>query len=235
MPDIKEPRYDRLRKLAEELHIPIPEAFLTLEVFDKDGRLIQKHRQRSHSWTRNAYNALFSNLASVNMSDSTFGAGKLSGKDTGGTVRYGAEGAIIAGAVDWNYQVTSYGFRAAAANDDHGILVGSGVNAESFEDYALQTLIVEGTGADQLNYATSEIPDISYVDTTETHNLVRYCNNNSGGNVSVNEVALVCSYDTFGSSYVKILMSRDKLGATITVPDTGQLKVTYTIQLTYPA
>ena len=71
----EEQKYEELRKLGQELKIPISEAFLTLEVFDKDGKLIQKHRQRSHSWTRNAYNALFSNLASVNLDDDTFGAG----------------------------------------------------------------------------------------------------------------------------------------------------------------
>ncbi|GAI36690.1 unnamed protein product, partial [marine sediment metagenome] len=38
MLDLKEERkYKRLRKLGQELHIPIPEAFWTLEVFDKDG------------------------------------------------------------------------------------------------------------------------------------------------------------------------------------------------------
>ena len=234
MPDIEEQRYERLRELAKELHLPIPEAFLTLEVFDKDGRLIQKHKQRSHSWTRNAYNALFSNLASVNPDDDTFGAGKLSGKDTGGVVRYGGFGAILQ---IGPYEGTTHGFRAAAANALWGILVGSGVNAESFEDYALQTLIVEGTGAGELNYATSEAVDKSYGDTTWTHSLVRYCNNNSGGNVSVNEAALVGHYRYYGPVTVdlKILMSRDKLGATITVPDTGQLKVTYTIELAYPS
>ncbi|GAI67469.1 unnamed protein product [marine sediment metagenome] len=107
MPDIKEQRYKRLRKLGKELHIPIPEAFIELEVRDKDGKLIQKHRQRSHSWTRNAYNALFSNLASVNPDDDTYGPGYLSGKDTGGTVRYGSDGVALSSTT---YESTGLGF-----------------------------------------------------------------------------------------------------------------------------
>ncbi|GAI67465.1 unnamed protein product, partial [marine sediment metagenome] len=100
----------------------------------------------------------------------------------------------------------------------------------------LQTKIIEGTGAGELNYAESEAIDKSYADTTWTHTLVRYCNNNSGGNVSVNEVALVCRYHIYGEDTVcSILLSRDKLGSTVTVPDTSQLKVTYTIELAYPA
>jgi len=31
------------------------------------------------------------------------------------------------------------------------------------------------------------------------------------------------------------MTARDLLIATVTVPDTGQLKVTYTVQLSYPA
>jgi len=81
----------------------------------------------------------------------------------------------------------------------------------------------------------SEVHSISYADTTLTNTLIRYFNNNSGGNVSVNEVALVCKYFLYGAGLMIMLLSRDKLGATVTVPDTGQLKVTYTIELAYPA
>ncbi|GAI09984.1 unnamed protein product [marine sediment metagenome] len=38
-----------------------------------------------------------------------------------------------------------------------------------------------------------------------------------------------------GPYTLKIVATRDKLASTVTVPDTGQLKVTYTIQLTYPS
>jgi len=65
--------------------------------------------------------------------------------------------------------------------------------------------------------------------------LVRYFNNNSGGDVNVNEVALVDYVGCRGSAIDKVFMSRDKLASTVTVPNTGQLKVTYTVQLTYPA
>jgi len=66
--------------------------------------------------------------------------------------------------------------------------------------------------------------------------MVRYFNNNSGGDIDVNEVGLVMNQPQGGSTvYGKRLQARDKLASTVTVPNTGQLKVTYTIQLTYPA
>ena len=60
---LDERKYRQLKKLGQELRIPIPEAFWELEVRDKDGKVIQRHKQRSHSWVRNAYNFLFSELA----------------------------------------------------------------------------------------------------------------------------------------------------------------------------
>jgi hypothetical protein len=128
------------------------------------------------------------------------------------------------------------GYRAAAANDDKGILVGSGTNPESFEDYALQAQIPDGTGVGQLSHIQSEPHDVSYDTPTRVlrNQLVRYFNNNSGGDIDVNEVVLANSMQQPGA-WPRFIMSRDKLATTVTVPDTGQLKVTYTVQLTYPA
>lgn len=231
--DPKEQKYEQLRRLGQELHIPIPEAFWKLEVFDKDGKLIQKHKQRSHSWTRNAYNHLFSQLAQKNGNDDTFGAGKLSIKDYNGVIKYGTNPIGQDYSKNVDNPAINYGYLCSAAWVVSGIQVGSGTNAESFEDYVLQTPIAEGTGAGEINHIASELHSISYSDTTLTDELVRYFNNNSGGNISVNEVAL--TMNGYLAANIKWVQSRDKLGATVTVPDTGQLKVTYTIELAYPA
>lgn len=232
--DREEQKYKQLRRLGQELHVPIPEAFWELEVMDKDGKVIQRHRQRSHSWTRNAYNHMFSNLAAKDADDPTFGAGLLSVKHLDGTV-YGMDFPFTYG----QYTVDGtgyYGMRAAAGEDGRGIVVGSGTATESFEDYALQTQIANGTGAGQLSYIASEEHSVSYDTPTRVfqNQLVRYFNNNSGGDISVNEVAIYCKIQQPGSARCHCY-SRDKLATTVTVPDTGQLKVTYTVQLTYPA
>ena len=234
MLDLKEEQqYREFKKLAQELHVPIPEAFLELEVFDKNGKLIQRHRQRSHSWTRNAYNLMFCELAGKDASDvGLFEGGKLSIKATSGTILAGDTVPYIVSGAGVSADLLN-GYRAGAGIDTSGILVGSGSDAESFEDYKLQTQIANGTGAGQLSYQQSEAHSISYAALTLKNTLIRYFNNNSGAPVDVNEVALVTTgYHTSGQ---KFLMTRDKLASTVTVPDTGQLKVTYTIQLTYPA
>jgi len=235
MNSIEEARYEQLRKLGQELHIPISETFWELEVKDRDGEVIQSLRQRSHSWVRNAYNHMFCQLAVKNGNNSSFGPGYLNVKDTSGTVRY-ATGPIGNSSAD--IDGTSYGCRGPAGDDNWGIQVGSGTNPESFEDYMLQTRIANGVGAGHLSYIEQDPHRITYDPGTRVlaNAMVRYFNNNSGGDIDVNEVGLVMNQPQGGSTvYGKRLQARDKLASTVTVPNTGQLKVTYTIQLTYPA
>ncbi len=228
----REEQYEKLRKLGQKLHIPTLEAFLELEVRDKNGEVIQRHRQRSHSWTRNAYNVMFSMLAGKDGNDSTFGAGKLNIKRTDGALYVGNypiqyyQHATIDG--------TNQGYRGPAGNDAYGILVGAGTNPEDFEDYALHAQIANGTAAGQLSYVETDPHSISYDAGTRVlqNALIRYFNNNSGGDIDVTEVGLAAN--SLGTMNWRFMLARDKLASTVTVPDTGQLKVTYTIQLTYP-
>ena len=238
----EELEYAQLRRMGQRLHIPIHEVFIKLEVFDRDGKLIQRHHQRSHSWTRNAYNMMFSQLAGAPPSDVTFEAGKLSQKATSGTIYSGLYpfGMFLSKSVaPYSYEYnTVLGYRAPASNVNYGILVGSSTDASSFEDYVLITPIIEGTGAGQLSYTESALNSISYAALALKNELIRYINNNTAllTDVDVNEVAIVCKSGSVQtpSTSVYTLMARDHLVSTVTVPSTGQLKVTYTIQLTYP-
>lgn len=232
----EEKLYDELRNLGKRLHVPIPEAFWEFEVRDKNGRVVQRLRQRSHSWVRNAYNHLFGNLAGKDLDNGNYGAGYLSVRDTNGYIRAGNGPGISDAGISWDG--TSWGYRAPAGEDEWGILVGSGANPESFEDYILQTKINDGTGAGQLSHVQSEGHNVTWdaPNLTMKNELVRYFNNNSGASVDVNEVGLFPRGYIMGSSApANYMFARDKLASTVTVPDTGQLKVTYTVQLTYPA
>jgi len=237
----EEREFEKLNKLGQRLHVPIPQAIWKLEVFLK-GNLIQSYEARCHSWTRNAYNVIYSQIAGSKPNDATFEAGKLSQKTTAGNILSGdyPMGLYMprAGGAPYCEPLgDELGYHAVAAEDAWGILVGSGTNVESFEDYVLQTPIAEGAGGDQLNHVTSEAAVRSYAAPVLKDELIRYFNNNSGGNVLVNEVALVAQAprNNQPSSAVSVLVTRDKLASTVTIPNTGQLKVTYTISLTYPS
>lgn len=208
--------------MKQKLHTPILKTSWKIDVFDKQGNLLSSHKQPGHSWTRNYYNWIFSQMSGIPYADGVFGAGNLNHKDTGGTIRTSAVNAM--------YSTTVTYWRGVAADDTYGIQVGIGTNAEDFEDYKLQTKIANGVGAGQLSYVLQEVATKAWAapDFTTTH--ARYFNNNSGGAITVNEVGfapkIVANYPT--------IITREKLGAGVAVPDTGQLKVTYTITLTYP-
>jgi len=228
----EEYKYKKLRKLGQELGIPTFEAFLELEV-TKDGKVIHKHKQRSHSWTRNAYNALFAQLAAKGCTDnSTFGAGHINVKVTSGSLQ-GGSGNILG--IN-NNDAAGDGYWGDAGVDTKGIVVGIGTNAESFEDYILQTLVDNGTGSGEISYISGITPAYTYTAGTKVAKVehVRYFNNNSGGSIVIAEVGIYAECLYSGSTVVG-MVARDLLGATVTVPDTGQLKITYTIELTYPS
>lgn len=238
--------YQELRLMGGRLHVPVFEAFWLLEVMDREGRPVRSLRQRSHSFVRNAYNHLISQLAAKNGDGgAVFGGGFINIKDTSGSVRSGAL-PILTGhdsnsssTQSLDFASTGQGVLATAGTDTKGIVVGSGANPESFEDFALQSRILNGTTAGRLSYIQSEPVAISYDAGTLTLTVIhaRFFNNNSGGDIAINEAAiyLIGKTGAFSTSNITWMAARDKLAATVTVPNTGQLKVTYTISLTYPA
>lgn len=232
----QESRYEDLRKLARELHIPIAEAFWQLEVRDRNGRLLRTHRQRSHSWVRNAYNLLLCQAAAV-PSDSALG---LAIVDTGGATRSDsstqpASGWSSSGAANMRIYVGStYGLYAQAGVDSMGIVVGTGNGAENFDGHSLGSKVSSGNGAGQLAYSAMDAPSISTVGASKQVVWIRYFNNNSGAAITVNEAGIYTKGTVDGST-VYYMMCRDLLAGGVDVSDTGQLKVTYTVQLTYPA
>jgi len=221
--------YRQMERLGQELKVPVPGTFLQIEVFNGQGSRIHAHRQRSHSWNRNAYNWFYSQFGQLQNVGSTFGPGAITIKDTGGSIRVANVCIFI--------NSTWLGYKANAGQYDRGILVGSGDESEAFDGHSLQSLISHGTGAGQLDHAASDLPVRSWSALTRVFSvtLVRFFNNNSGGDIDVNEVGLVAGgirVESASDRYA--LVSRDVLASTITVPDTGQLKVTYTIEMTYP-
>jgi hypothetical protein len=114
-------------------------------------------------------------------------------------------------------------------------VVGSGNTAEDFNGHVLATPIAEGSGSGQLNYS-AHLSNVKTWDAgmkTWSVAIARYMNNNSGGNITIREVAQYTRgmiYRTFPT----LMVARDVLDPEVVLPNSGQLKVTYTISLTYP-
>lgn len=237
-PKPSEKEFQEMAKLGRELGIPVPECFLEMQITLK-GNTLQHYKQRSHSWTRNAYNGLFTQLTAKNYSGATFEGGVLSMKYTSGTV-YGPNyaGTLLSSINNYapgDSERLGTTYRADTGSLVCGIVVGSGNAAEDFNGHVLETPIAEGSGAGQLNYA-AHLANVKSCDAgTKTWSVAnaRYINNNSGNNITIREVAQYTRgmiYKTFPT----LMVSRDVLSSEVALPNSGQLKVTYTISLTYP-
>ena len=226
-------------KLSEKkLEIPVLplKAFLEFEVRDRNGKLITRRKQRAHSWVRNLYNLMVCQAAAV-AGDLAVGLSLL---DTGGAIRSDtttqpASGEASSGTSNRRIYVgLGYGFYAGAGVDSFGLVVGTGSDPENFDDHALGAKIASGNLAGQLAYSVTDAPVVSTVGTTKRIQWIRYFNNNSGGAITVNEVGMYTK-GCISSYAITYMLCRDLVSAGVEVPDTGQLKVTYTIQLPYPA
>jgi len=190
----------------EALHTP--EAYIEVEVRDKDGNIIHYHRQKARTWVKNFFNLLwygFKNMqATLQKQDGS--------TTTTGTVTFYTVMSVMATSGDANY----------------GILVGMGTKTWSFDDYKLDNKIAHGTSIGQLQYGAVSIEDMVVESNRIYFRIVRTFTNVSGSSITVSEVALA----TYLSSSYPVI-ARDLLNPPVTVPNQATLTVRYIIQMTW--
>ncbi len=184
---------------------PSFKAYIEAKVYDKEGHLIQYHRQPMKSLTQyflallaiplvGTYSAANSNTA-LSIIANTFGFPSTQSTNSG----YYAD-------VNWNWS----------------ILVGSGSQAFSLTLTGLATPITNGTGAGELQYGGISISWAPYaIFISQTFY------NNSGGTVSVTEIGLsftIYLYYTNSSDQIvtttfSALLSYDTLSTAVSIPN----------------
>ena len=124
------------------------------------------------------------------------------------------------------------GMMAGDNDDSYGILVGSGSDPVSPDNYKLVSKISHGTGSGQLDYDTHSVIS-SYSDTSSYVEFYRTFVNKSSDNVIVREVGIAAhSYSSVvGPIDTKYLIARDVLPSPITVKPLGSLTVKYRVSL----
>lgn len=97
----------------------------------------------------------------------------------------------------WGVAGTHYfNVNATSGSALAGVVVGTGTNAVSFNDYCLQTLIAHGTGSGQLQYGTVSFGTPTTTSTTTDMRITRVFTNGSAGSITVNEIGLISYYST---------------------------------------
>jgi len=185
----------------------VPEAYIEVEVRDRDGNIIYYHRQKARTWVRNFFHILWYGF-----------------KNTDPTV-YKQDGSTAATS---QYFITVMTLMAGAGNANYGILVGMGTKAWSFDDYKLDNKIAHGSGPNQLQYGSVTVEDIVVGSNIVYFRIVRTFTNSSTSSVTVTEVALATYY--YGLCPV---IARDLLSPSVTVPPGSTLTVRYIISMSW--
>lgn len=219
-----------MQRKALRLHVlPVPLILIDIDLFNrKTGKKVLEYRARAHTYVRNAYNLLTSQMGwMLNNHASTFGAGYVNMKRTNGTVSGNTTRPMS------NYNQILGGAGSATV----GIVIGTGTGAEDFEGYVLGTPIAHGTGAGQMSYLAMPAQVVSYNAGTKVFQVQheRSFNNDSGGDIVVGEMALYLNlYNDYSDAYICMLM-RDLLSPAVTVGNGYAFRGRYKTQVTYPA
>ncbi len=179
----------------------------TVEVRDKEGRILERISAPSHSYVQQ-----WNQILNVQASQET-----KTVKDTDGNNQTPVAGG------------SSLGAKAAIGYILCGLRVGKGTTAVAIDDYAIETPLDEGTGTDEFEHQLQEFTSPAVADSTCSFALIRTLINNSGATISgIREIG--CYVRMHASYYA--LGFRDVLPAAVNVPDGGSITVTYTVSVT---
>lgn len=129
--------------------------------------------------------------------------------------------------------VTEYFMYSFCADDvdDYGVQIGSDDTAETSTDYALNTQIVDGNGAGQMEYGNHAYESAAVIGANVDFETRRVFTNASGGNVTVKEIANTCMSTDTGATNRYLCIAREVI-TTVTVADTETLEVRITERTT---
>lgn len=127
----------------------------------------------------------------------------------------------------FNDDARNFRFESAAGSIAPGIVVGTGTNAVDIDDYKLQTIVAHGVGAGQLQYAIMELATGYTVSGSDAYfEIRRAVNNNSGGDITINEIGL------YSLGYDGYVVCIDRTLSTTTVTNGNGKVITYKFQVT---
>jgi len=125
-------------------------------------------------------------------------------------------------AVNWN-DFGQYVMRCCSMD------IGSSAQAVNFADYNLITPIGNGTGSGQMVYGTINHTAPNYDESRVWNRETRSFTNNSGGDVTINELGHRVYSSAYSSGYKSVLIMRDVTGE-IVVPKTKVITFNYDME-----
>jgi hypothetical protein len=207
-------------------HMPTFSAYLTIIVRDSKGRVVNIHRQRSHSPTANFIALLFpyNYYSQINGSITITNIG-------GGTCSYQPQPNISAYNIIYpnaNVSYTPPGYLVM-------IQAGSGQLSNPFNANSLAAPIANGSGTGQLIYGSVSVANGIVVSGSSTYfQISQAYTNATSGTVTITEVGIVVQVYTCSANKSsptncgQILVWYDVLSSPISVPSGGSTTIYYT-------
>ncbi|OYT26596.1 MAG: hypothetical protein B6U97_03495 [Candidatus Altiarchaeales archaeon ex4484_96] len=195
------------------------EAIVNLRV-EKDGKILEERTFYSESFLRNFIAWLRACFRNRHGSPTT---------DEAITDVSGASDTIFhAGSANaWDIGACN----GLAGEDDIGIVVGTGTASVSPNDYDLASKITHGTGAGQLLYGDTDFQaEVEVEGNYSKFWMSRLFTNNSGDTININEIGIYMVVKNSAGTQKTMLICRDVLASSVSVPDGAALTVRYTIK-----
>jgi hypothetical protein len=191
---------------------PNLELYYNIKEYDAHGRLVKNFSAPGHSYVQ-AMAGLLVALMSRAASPVTIPI-----VDTGGVSR-----AVIGSGTSGYY---AFRCNAGAGVVTNGIVAGTGTNAVTESDNALQTLIAHGTGSGQLSYGAVGFTAPATAGSTTSFTISRTLTNSSAGSITIREIGLYAQ-GYYASTPGFFCIIRDTTNQT--VASTHNVVITYTI------
>ncbi len=196
------PGEDRPKAESHEVKLKV-----RFTITDKDGNVIRESEKEIESYTKQWMVALRHGF--INDPAGT------PGTDTGGTAR-----ARAAATVNMRYD-------AAAGDSTYGLVVGSGTDPVTVNDYKLQTQILHGLAAGLLDHKVVTFTTTTVLGSSAVFKISRAFVNSSGAQITVRELGL---YEKGNSSWI-FCSVRDLTPSPVVVDNTKTLTAEFTFTI----
>ncbi|MCR6668797.1 MAG: hypothetical protein NDF51_02250 [archaeon YNP-WB-040] len=194
-----------------------------LEVTDKNGRIVKKHRQMSHSFLMQWLQFLRCQ-ASITFAGSGISINVVD--ETGAVRTYPSAWYEL-----FNYEALIC--NAPVGDDSYGIVVGVSDAPNTINTYCLGGKIAHGTAGGQLQYGGHTFDDVANPSgNILLFRIIRTFSNTSGSTITVKEVGLMVKNVDSQNVMRSYLVARDVLSTPVNVYNNMTLTVRYIFQIT---
>ena len=186
--------------------------YYTIEVRDKNGKLLKRMRRKSRSLVRQwiDFHYWLAGIVDRTATD-TGGISRTLDRDLGFSICFRLAG--------------------GEAQSVLGIVIGTGTTAVTISDYALATQIAHGVGAGQMYHYADFLGAPSVSGSECSFTITRVIGNQSGALITVKEIGVYTSAQDTSPAARYFCVIRDVLAASVDVLDGGAITVVYTIKV----